>query len=119
MRGALQRWICHLAAQCGEAPRRGLRVEAEADVAGERVRVAEDALERIALVDAVRARHRMELVDGLGAQVDREREVALPRELGQRAGDFIPRCDRLPFDAVVAQDESRGIYLRARGADAQ
>src|SRR6266545_7201598 len=48
-----ERRVVRFAAQRGEAPGGGLRVEAEADVAGERVRVPEDALQGIGLVDAV------------------------------------------------------------------
>src|SRR5512136_706304 len=43
---ALQRRIHDFAAQRGKAPGGGLRVEAEAEMAGEGMRVAEDALER-------------------------------------------------------------------------
>src|SRR4029077_12719876 len=51
-----------------ETPARSLRVEAEADMARKGVRVAEDALERIGLVDAVRSGHCVQRIDGFGAE---------------------------------------------------
>ena len=50
-------------------------------MAGERVRVAEHALHRIAVVDAVGARHGVQRVDRLGAQLHRVGDVSLVAQL--------------------------------------
>src|SRR6185436_1416735 len=60
-----------------ECPRAALGVPAEADVGGQRVLVAEEALDRIAIVDAVGAGQGVQRVDGFGALLDRPRGVAL------------------------------------------
>src|SRR6266511_2083487 len=114
-----ERRVVHFAAESGEAPGGALSVGAEADVAGERVRVAEDALERVGLVDAVRAGHGVQQIHRLGAEVDRIGEIALEAELPQRVGRDPPVRDLLPLDRVVAQDETRRIDLRAGRADPQ
>src|SRR6266851_4943434 len=100
-----ERRVVDFAAERGETPGGGLRVEAEADVAGERVRVAEDALERVGLVDAVRAGHGVEDVHRLGAEVDRVGEIALHAQLRERIGQDLPVCKLLALDRIVAQDE--------------
>src|SRR3989441_7000653 len=114
-----QRRVVDLAAEREEAPAGGLRVEAEADVAGERMRVAEDALERCGLVEAVRAGHGVERIDGFRADSHRVGEVALEAELRLDVGDEVAVCDSLRFEAILAQDEARGVDFRARRADAQ
>src|SRR5712691_3272345 len=114
-----QRRIVDLAAEREEAPAGGLRVEAEADVAGERMRVAEDALEGSGLVDAVRARHGVQRVYRLGAEVDRVGEIALEAELRLDVGDLLPVGDFLRLEAVVAQDKARRVDFHPRRADAQ
>src|SRR6266498_3792969 len=114
-----ERRVAHFTAESGETPGGGLRVGAEADVAGERVRVAEDALERVGLVDAVRAGHGVERIDGFGAQSHGVGEIALEAELGLHVGDDATVCDLLCLEAVVAQDEVRRVDLGARRADAQ
>src|SRR5438046_6782742 len=111
----LQRRVVDFAAERGEAPRRRLRVEAEADMAGEGVCVAENALQRIGLVEAVGARHRVQRVHRLGGEADRIGEVALEAELRRDVGDLPAVGDFLRFEAVVAQDEARGVDLHARG----
>src|SRR5467141_2360122 len=83
------------------------------------VRVAEDALERSGLVDAVRAGHGVERIDGFRAESHGVGEVALEAELRLDVGDLLPVGDFLRLEAVVAQDEARGVYFRARCADAQ
>src|SRR2546427_12357400 len=75
------RWAGELAAERDERPRRALRVPAEADVTGERVLVAEEPRDRIPVVDAVRARQRMQRVDGLGTELHRVGDVALEAQL--------------------------------------
>src|SRR6266702_5276217 len=83
-----QRRVVDLAAERDEPPAGGLRVEAEADVAGERMRVAEDALERSGLVEAVRARHGVQRIHRLGGEADRVGEIALEAELRLDVGDL-------------------------------
>src|SRR2546426_7146441 len=114
-----KRRVVDLAAEREEAPAGGLRVEAEADVAGERMRVAENALERSGLVEAVRAGHGVERIDGFRAESHGVGEVALEAELGLDVGDEVAVCDSLRFEAILAEDEARGVDFRARRADAQ
>ena len=57
--GASQRRVVDLSTERGEAPGRRPRVVVEHDVARKRMSVTEDALERIAFVDAIRARERV------------------------------------------------------------
>src|SRR6266850_7674782 len=114
-----QRRVVDLAAERGEPPAGGLRVEAEADVAGERMRVAENPLQRIGLVEAVGAGHRVQRVHRLGAQADRVGEVALEAQLGLRVGHELASRDALRLEAVLAENEARGVDLRSRRADAQ
>src|SRR2546422_6066052 len=114
-----KRRVVDLAAEREEAPAGGLRVEAEADVAGERMRVAEDALERSGLVEAVRAGHGVERIDGFRAESHGVGEVALEAELGLDVGDEVAVCDSLRFEAILAEDEARSVDFRARRADAQ
>src|SRR6266853_1365826 len=114
-----ERRVVDFAAERGEAPARGLRVEAEADMAGERVRVAEDSRKRSGLVDAVRARHGVQHVHGLGGEADRVGEIALEAQLRLRIRDYPAVRDFLRLEAVVAQDQARRVDLRSGRADAQ
>src|SRR3989442_11233970 len=102
-----QRRVADLAAERDQAPAGGLRVEAEADVAGERMRVAEDALEGSGLVDAVRAGHGVERIDGFGAESHGVGEIALEAELRLEVGDLLPVGDFLRLEAAVAPDKAR------------
>src|SRR5438876_5699731 len=115
----LESRVVDFAAERGEAPARGLRVEAEADMARKGVRVAEDALERTDLVEAVGARHGVQRIHGLGGEADRVGEIALEAELRLDVGDLPAVGDLLRLEAVVAQDQARGVDLRARRTDAQ
>src|SRR5262249_12585707 len=54
-----------------QGPRPALGVPAEADVRAERVLIAEEALDRIAVVDAVGARQGVQRVNRLGAELHR------------------------------------------------
>src|SRR3989441_681323 len=114
-----QRRVVDLAAERDEAPAGSLRVEAEADVAGERMRVAEDALQGSGLVEAVRAGHGVQRIDGFRADSHGVGEVALEAELRLDVGDEVAVCDSLRFEAILAQDKARGVDFRARRADAQ
>ena len=58
-------------------------IGAEAEVPGERMRVAEDALDRVAVVDAVGARHGVQQVDRFGAQAHGVGKIALETQLNQ------------------------------------
>src|SRR6266853_778113 len=83
-----ERRVVDFAAERGEAPARGVRVEAEADMACKGVRVAEDPLQRVGLVDAVRAGHRVQRIHRLGGDADRVGEIALEAELRCDIGDL-------------------------------
>src|SRR5256885_5724174 len=110
--GRSQSRAADFAAECGEPPARGLRVEAEADMARKGVCVAEDALQRIGLVDAVGAGHRVQRVYRLGGEAHRVGEIALEAELRGDVGDLPAAGDLLRLEAVVAQDQVRGVDLR-------
>src|SRR6266851_7491977 len=114
-----QRRGVDLAAERDQAPAGSLRIEAEADMARKGVRVAEDALERSGLVDAVRARHGVERIDGFRAESHGVGEVALEAELRLDVGDEVAVRDSLRFEAILAEDEARGVDFRSGCADAQ
>src|SRR2546427_11328318 len=83
------------------------------------MRVAEDALEGSGLVDAGRAGRGGERVDGFGADSHGVGEVALDAGLRLDVGDEVAVRDSLRLEAILAEDEARGVDFRARGADAQ
>src|SRR5436190_3583832 len=115
----LESRVVDFAAEGSEPPARGLRVEAEADMARKGVCVAEDALQRVGLVDAVGAGHRVQRVYRLGGEAHRVGEIALEAELRGDVGDLPAAGDLLRLEAVGAQDQARGVDLRPRRADAQ
>src|SRR5580765_4535848 len=103
-----------LAAERGQAPGRELRVGVEAEVAAERVRVAEDALDRIAVVDAVGAGHGVQQVHRLGRDLRRVSKVALEAQFGGRIRLGAGSRDVHRLVAVAAQDLARRVDARAR-----
>ena len=116
---ALERRAREVAAERDQAPVRAVRVEREADMGAERVRVAEDALDRVGVVDAVRPGHRVQEVHRLGAELRRVGDVPLDPELLLDVHDAAGRRRRLSGDAVAAEEHLRRLDPRARRADPQ
>src|SRR5437667_3254262 len=79
-----QRRVVDLAAERGEPPAGGLRVEAEADMARKGVCVAENPLQRVGLVDAVLPCHGVEGIHRLGGEAGRVVDVSVDAPLGLR-----------------------------------
>ncbi|TMQ27179.1 MAG: hypothetical protein E6K82_02645 [Candidatus Rokuibacteriota bacterium] len=86
---------------------------------GEGVLVAENALDRVAIVDAVGAGQGVQLVHGLGAEAHRPRHVALEAQLllQRRRPPFVG--DPVGVHAVGADDQPGAVGLRPRRGDAQ
>src|SRR5215510_15001238 len=96
-----------LAAESHEAPRRALRVPAEADVGGERVLVPEEPLDGIAVVDAVGARQGVEGIDRVRAELHGVGDVAPAPQLVLDRHEPTVLGHSLGLEAVGAADEPR------------
>src|SRR5712692_8414107 len=110
---------CELAAEGDQPPGPALGIPAEADVGAQGVLVAEEALDRIAIVDAVGARQRVKVVYRLGAEPDREGHVPLEAELLLDRGHPPFARDPLGFEAIRSDREPRHVDLRPRCRDAE
>src|SRR5262245_48356812 len=113
------RGAAELATERHQRPRPTLRVPAEADVAGERVLVAEEPLDGVAVVDAVGAGQRVERVHGVRAELHRVGDVALEAELFLERGRATRAGDVLGVETVGADDEPGRVDHGAGAAHAK